>query len=70
MKTNPRGRKAKVGNERVSREEGYLYFIDNNGYIARTKMNRGGRARGSKSSRKASKKSSRSRSASSKKRRR
>jgi hypothetical protein len=43
MKNNPRGRKAKVGQEKVSRQEGYLYFIDKNGYVARTKMNRQGR---------------------------
>ncbi|MDE1859912.1 MAG: hypothetical protein KGH67_05300 [Candidatus Micrarchaeota archaeon] len=43
MKNNPRGRKAKVTNERVQRQEGFLYFIDKSGYVARTKMNRRGR---------------------------
>ncbi len=43
MKTNPRGRKAKVTDETVRREEGYLYFIDKGGYVARAKMNRKGR---------------------------
>jgi hypothetical protein len=43
MKTNPKGRKAKVGSEKVEREDGYLYFVDKSGYIARAKMNRRGR---------------------------
>lgn len=43
MKTNTRGRKAKVGTEKVSRQEGYLYYIDKSGYVARAKMNRKGR---------------------------
>ena len=43
MKTNRRGRKAKVGSEKISRQEGYLYFVDKSGYIARAKMNRRGR---------------------------
>jgi hypothetical protein len=28
MKTNTRGRKAKVGSEKIKRESGFLYFID------------------------------------------
>ena len=43
MKTNSRGRKGKVGSEKISRQEGYLYFIDKGGYVARAKMNRKGR---------------------------
>jgi hypothetical protein len=43
MKTNPRGRKARVGTEKVNRAEGYLYYIDRAGYVARAKMNRRGR---------------------------
>ncbi len=43
MRTNPRGRKAKVSSEKVRREEGFLYFIDKGGYVARAKMNRRGR---------------------------
>jgi len=43
MKTNPKGRKAKKGSEKVSRAAGYLYFIDKGGYVARAKMNRKGR---------------------------
>jgi hypothetical protein len=43
MKTNARGRKAKVGSEKVKRDSGYLYFIDKGGYVARAKMNRRGR---------------------------
>jgi hypothetical protein len=43
MRTNKRGRKAKVTDEVVRREEGYLYFIDKGGYVARAKMNRKGR---------------------------
>jgi hypothetical protein len=31
----------KVANAGVKREEGYLYFIDKNGNIARAKMSRG-----------------------------
>jgi hypothetical protein len=53
MKMNTRGRKAKVGSEKIEREEGFLYYIDGNGYVVRTKMNRGGRARGSGARRKA-----------------
>jgi hypothetical protein len=53
MKMNTRGRKAKVGSEKIEREEGFLYYIDGNGYVVRTKMNRGGRARGSGAKRKA-----------------
>ena len=38
-----RGRKGKVGSERIKRDAGYLYFIDKAGYIARARMNRRGR---------------------------
>ena len=37
--------KIRVGKERIRRERGYLYFIDNEGYPARTKIaprNKGG----------------------------
>ena len=43
MKTNKRGKKGKVGSEKVSREKGYLYFLDKSGYVSRAKMNRKGR---------------------------
>ena len=43
MKANARGRKAKVGTEKIPREEGYLYYIDKAGYVARAKMNRRGK---------------------------
>ncbi len=43
MRNNPRGRKAMVSDEKVRRQEGYLYFIDKSGYVSRTKMNRKGR---------------------------
>ena len=33
----------RIGKEKIEREEGYLYFIDKNGYVARAKMNRKGR---------------------------
>ena len=42
-KINPRGRKAKVGSEKISRAEGFLYFLDKGGFVARAKMNRKGR---------------------------
>ena len=34
---------AKVG---VKKQEGYLYFVDKNGNVARAKMSRGGRKKG------------------------
>ena len=34
---------AKVG---VKKEDGYLYFVDKNGNVARAKMSRGGRKKG------------------------
>ena len=43
MKSNPRGRKGKVTEEKVKRDAGYLYFVDKAGYVARAKMNRKGR---------------------------
>lgn len=43
MKTNTRGRKARVTSERISRQSGFLYFINKAGYVARAKMNRRGR---------------------------
>ena len=43
MRANARGRKARVGSERIERREGFLYFIDKAGYVARAKMNRRGR---------------------------
>jgi hypothetical protein len=32
-----------IGKEQIKREAGYLYFINKKGYVARSKMNRGGR---------------------------
>jgi hypothetical protein len=32
-----------VGAEKIKRAEGFLYFIDKKGYVARSKMNRKGR---------------------------
>jgi hypothetical protein len=61
MRNNPRGRKSKVGSDRVRREDGYLYFIDQKGYVARTKMNRRGRISGSRSRRSSVRRSSRRR---------
>ena len=58
MKTNSRGRKGKIGSEKIKREDGFLYFIDSNGYVARTKMNRGGRAKSKKAKKSSARKSS------------
>ncbi|MBN2368637.1 hypothetical protein JXC34_06455 [Candidatus Woesearchaeota archaeon] len=37
----------KVAKAGVSKETGYLYFVDKNGDVSRAKMSRGGRAKGS-----------------------
>ena len=32
--------KRKVGNEKVDREKGYIYFIDSDGYVSRARPGR------------------------------
>ena len=36
----------KVARVGVKKQEGYLYFVDKNGHVAKTKMSRGGRTKG------------------------
>jgi len=40
MKTNKRGRKKKVGTEKIKKQKGYMYYLDKAGYVAQAKMAR------------------------------
>jgi hypothetical protein len=38
MKSNPGGRKKKVGSEKIPKEAGFMYYIGKDGYVAKAKM--------------------------------
>ena len=43
MKHTTGGRKGKVGTEKISKTDGYMYYVDKAGYVARAKMKRRGK---------------------------
>lgn len=38
MKHNTRGRKKKVGSERIGKEQGYMYYLGKDGYVYKAKL--------------------------------
>ena len=37
-KDNPKGKKERIGKEKFERDPAYLYFVDAEGYVARSKI--------------------------------